>query len=229
MTTLAIATRNAHKAREIRQVLAGDYHYLTLNDFPGAPGVVEDGGTFAANAAKKAAALAGWLAAHSPRVLEKLASPQTLLYVVADDSGLEVDALGGAPGVHSARFAAMDAAGAGNSPDSANNSKLLRLLENVPAPKRSARFRCVLAVSRLTFAASARKFLVLPAAHAVLFEGVCEGRITMRPSGAGGFGYDPLFVPNGHSRSFGELGEEVKNSLSHRAAALKKLGDFLAK
>jgi XTP/dITP diphosphohydrolase len=227
MTHLVIATRNAHKAREIQQVLGGDYQYWTLNDFPGVPAAVEDGDTFAANASKKASALAGWLAAHSPLGLKKITSPETLLYVVADDSGLEVDALDGAPGVHSARFAAEDAAGAGNSPDSANNAKLLRLLEQVPASKRSARFRCVLAVSRLAFAASAGKFLASPAPQVVLFEGVCEGRISRKPAGAGGFGYDPLFVPSGHARSFAELGDAVKNSLSHRALALKKLRDYL--
>jgi XTP/dITP diphosphohydrolase len=228
MTTLVIATRNAHKAREIRQVLGGDYQYLTLNDFPGAPDVTEDGATFAANASKKASALAGWLAARSPLVLWKLASPDAALCVLADDSGLEVDALGGAPGVRSARFAATEAGGAGNSPDSANNAKLLRLLEAVPVEKRSARFRCVLAVSRLTFPAPAGKAPTLPAPETVFFEGACEGRISEKPSGAGGFGYDPLFVPCGHTQSFGELGGEVKNSLSHRAAALGKLRDWLA-
>ena len=228
-SALVLATRNAHKAREIREVLGEDLLYLTLMDFPGAPVAAEDGETFAANAAKKASALAGWLAAHPPRLLEKLEDPEILLCVVADDSGLEVDALGGAPGVHSARFAAQEVAGAANSPDRANNAKLLRLLETVPAPKRTGRFRCVLAVSRLTFAASARKFLFLPAERVIFFEGVCEGRISLKPAGGGGFGYDPLFIPSGQSQSFAELGGAVKNTLSHRAIALRKLKDYLGK
>ena len=131
-----------------------------------------------------------------------------------------MDALGGAPGVHSARFAALDAAGADNSPDRANNAKLLRLLEGVPAARRTARFRCVLAVRGL-----------FPPSEdgTVLFEGVCEGRIGLQAAGGGGFGYDPLFIPEGCSQSFAELGEALKNSLSHRARALQKLRDYLAK
>lgn len=227
-SALVLATRNAHKAQEIRQVLAGDYQYLTLKDFPGAPVVAEDGETFAANAVKKAASLANWLAGHSPLVLPKLKSPEVLLYVVADDSGLEVDALEGAPGVHSARFAAMDMGGVANAPDGANNSKLLDLMKNVPLEKRSARFRCVLAVCKMSYAALARKFVILPAGQPLLFEGICEGSISHKPAGSGGFGYDPLFMPNGQNRSFAELGDAVKNSLSHRALALGRLKDFLA-
>ena len=139
---------------------------------------------------------------------------------MADDSGLEVDALDGAPGVHSARFAARDGAGADNSPDRANNARLLRLLESVPAARRTARFRCVLAVRRL----------FLPTlAETVFFEGVCAGRIGLQPAGGGGFGYDPLFIPDGYTQSFAELGEAVKNSLSHRALALEKLRRYLRK
>ena len=267
MTAFLISTRNPHKAREIQQVLAGDYQYLTLNDFPGAPAAVEDGATFAANAAKKVSALADWLAtsaggARLRRAVEIPSSPEAggeseaaehrrptknipslreagrgpgrgvpsieeqqsrdapdpALYALADDSGLEVDALGGAPGVQSARFAALDASGAGNSPDRANNDKLLRLLERVPPARRTARFRCVLAVRRLFWPS---------AAETVFFEGLCEGRIALQPAGGGGFGYDPLFVPDGYAQTFAELGEAVKNSLSHRARALEKLRDYL--
>jgi XTP/dITP diphosphohydrolase len=202
---------------------------LTLNDFPAAPPVAEDGATFAANAGKKATALAQWLAAHPASLPKSLAATETTLAVLADDSGLEVDALDGAPGVHSARFAAMDVPGAGNSPDGANNAKLLRLMEKIPPPRRAARFRCALALARLTYSAAARKWLALPGRPAVLFEGACEGRILLKPAGAGGFGYDPLFVPAGHARSFAELGDAVKNSLSHRALALEKLRRHLAK
>jgi XTP/dITP diphosphohydrolase len=127
---------------------------------------------------------------------------------------LEVDALGGAPGVHSARFAADDATGTANSPDAANNAKLLGLLEGVPSEKRTARFRCVLALASRDKAT-------------LLFEGACEGRIAFSFSGAGGFGYDPLFVPEGCAQSFAELGEEIKNKISHRARALAKLRLFL--
>jgi XTP/dITP diphosphohydrolase len=225
MTALLLATRNAHKTREIQQVLAGDYIYLTLRDFPGAPAAVEDGATFEANAAKKVSVLAGWLAAN-PRMPEPVASALgadpsiPAFYVLADDSGLEVEALSGAPGVHSARFAAPDSGAGENSPDSANNAKLLRLLQRVPAARRTARFRCVLALRRL----------FLPsAAETVLFEGVCAGRIGLRPAGGGGFGYDPLFIPDGCTQSFAELGEAAKNSLSHRSLALQKLSQYLRK
>jgi len=246
MTALLIATRNAHKVREIQQILPADYQCLTLDDFPGAPTPVEDGATFAANAAKKVSALADWLSSSAGRARlcravetsnsgraklcravkipssreegREIPSPP-LCYLLADDSGLEVDALGGAPGVLSARFAALDSAVAENSPDHANNARLLRLLESVPMARRTARFRCVLAV---------RELLQPSAAETVLFEGVCEGRIRLQPAGGGGFGYDPLFIPEGCSQSFAELGEAVKNSLSHRALALQKLRDYLA-
>ena len=133
--------------------------------------------------------------------------------MLADDSGLEVDALDGAPGVHSARFAAQDLHGGVNASDAANNAKLLELLQEVPSARRTGRFRCVLALAR-----------VAPARFEPLsFEGVCEGRIAFAPSGGGGFGYDPLFVPEGFSASFAELGEEVKNRISHRARALARL------
>src|SRR5262252_662125 len=138
MTSLLIATRNTHKVAEIRAILGSAFECESLNDFPGAPKVVEDAGTFSGNATKKAVELARWLARNA-----KLATPG--LFVLADDSGLEVDALNGAPGVHSARFAALDSGAAGNSPDAENNAKLLRMLKDVPAVNRTGRFRCVLA------------------------------------------------------------------------------------
>jgi len=211
MTTLLLATRNAHKAAEIRAILGGRFHYLTLQDVPAAPEVVEDADTFAGNAMKKASGLAEWLAVDPSRITHHASH----ILVLADDSGLEVDALGGQPGVHSARFAALDIVAAGNSPDVENNAKLLCLLRDVPAEKRTARFRCVLAL----VAADPQPASRTPQ----LFDGVCEGRIDFRPRGANGFGYDPLFIPDGHTLSFAELGEAVKNELSHRARALKKL------
>jgi XTP/dITP diphosphohydrolase len=134
--------------------------------------------------------------------------------VLADDSGLEVDALHGAPGVHSARFAALDSGAPGNSSDAENNAKLLRLLKDIPREQRSARFRCVLALADISPASAAQA--------PQFFEGACEGRIEFAPSGGGGFGYDPLFVPEGFTQSFAELGEDVKNRLSHRARAFAK-------
>jgi XTP/dITP diphosphohydrolase len=146
MTTLVVATRNHHKAQEIQAILGAGFRCLTLDEFPGAPTVVEDAPTFEGNAAKKALALAEWLL--GMRNAERGMRIDGTSFVLADDSGLEVDALGGKPGVHSARFAALDspAAAAGNSPDAANNAKLVRLLRDVPEPKRAARFRCVLAL-----------------------------------------------------------------------------------
>jgi XTP/dITP diphosphohydrolase len=140
-------------------------------------------------------------------------------FVLADDSGLEVDALGGVPGVHSARFAALDDGRKGNSPDAENNAKLLRLLSGVPEGSRAARFRCVLALTPVTHGASPDDL----AEATRCFDGTCEGRIARAPSGQGGFGYDPLFIPEGHAVSFAELGEAMKNRLSHRARALAKL------
>jgi XTP/dITP diphosphohydrolase len=218
MTSILLATRNPHKVAEIRQILAADFRFLAQTDFPSSPTAVEDTGTFAGNARKKAEGLAAWLAAHPQesafsRLTEggEAAAP---LYVVADDSGLEVDALGGAPGVHSARFAA-GAEDAANSPDAANNAKLLRLLAGIPPEKRTARFRCVLALAG-------------GEGPTRLFEGSCEGRIALSMCGAGGFGYDPLFVPEGCDRPFAELGDEVKNKISHRARALAALRGCLA-
>jgi XTP/dITP diphosphohydrolase len=213
MITLLIATRNAHKVDEIRAILGGAFRFLTLNDFPGAPKVVEDAETFAGNATKKAVELAQWLAS------EKSGNN----FVLADDSGLEVDALGGKPGVHSARFAALDKNE--NSNDADNNAKLLRLLKDAPAEKRSARFRCVIAfvaVPREKIAGSS-PVCYADDFEAQIFEGACKGKIIFTPRGQNGFGYDPLFVPDGFEKTFAELGGDVKNKLSHRAKALEKL------
>jgi XTP/dITP diphosphohydrolase len=204
-----VASRNRHKVQEIRDLLGGGFEVTDLSAFPGAPEVVEDAPTFEGNAKKKALALAGWLLA------QNRFPPGRAAFVLADDSGLEVDALGGAPGVLSARFAAADHT-AGNSPDAENNAKLLRLLEPVPLERRTARFRCVLALAPV-------------AADAALgvrtCEGACEGRIQFQTAGAGGFGYDPLFMPDGYSETFAELGTETKNRMSHRARALERLKD----
>ena len=230
MTTLLIATRNTHKAGEIRSILGAPFQFLTLNDFPGAPKVVEDADTFAGNAAKKAVELAKWLAEkHRTSNIEH----RTPIFVLADDSGLEVDALNGAPGVHSARFAALDrsadgssASPAGNSPDADNNAKLLRLLADVPLKNRTARFHCVIALVGIGGASVPASRLVRSLAPHAIFDGVCEGRIIFAPRGKNGFGYDPLFAPVGYELTFAELGDEVKNQLSHRAKALAKLNEY---
>ena len=224
--TLVIATHNAHKVTEIRAILGGGISCLTLNDFPGAPEVVEDANSFAGNATKKAVTLAKWIS-------DQPSNPilSTISLVLADDSGLEVDALGGAPGIQSARFAALDSGKPGNSSTADNNAKLLRLLTNVPMEQRKARFRCVIAMTPVL---RDRIESASPVCYADEFEmqtqcceGTCEGRIQSMPSGLGGFGYDPLFIPEGFKQSFAELGEETKNQISHRAKALQKLKRLL--
>ena len=229
VTVLVIATTNRHKLAEIRAILGPRYRYLSLQDFPEAPKVVEDEKTFSGNAMKKARELARFLqdvAALEYRV------PGVNALVVADDSGLEVDALNGAPGVHSARFAALDQDGnAGGLPraggevaeaspsDAENNAKLLALLRAVPLEKRAARFRCVIASVRLK--------PLQPVLAGQTFEGVCEGRIQMEGRGQGGFGYDPLFQPLQHPLSFAQLAADSKNKISHRAQALDKFRRYL--
>ena len=218
MITLLLATRNAHKVNEMRSILSGNFCYRTLKDFPSAPEVVEDANSFAGNATKKSVELASWLSTFSNFQVDNGNN-----FILADDSGLEVDALQGAPGVYSARFAN----GGENSPDQANNEKLLRLLEDCPPEKRTARFRCVIALTPIVAAAPGSGSRVCLANEAELrtelFEGACEGRIIFAATGEGGFGYDPLFVPEGCSETFAELGETEKNRISHRAKALEKL------
>ena len=227
MTTMLIATRNAHKVGEIRAILGYNLRFLILSDFPAAPKVVEDAPTFAGNALKKAVELAKWICADS--TIQRF-DPSTT-FVLADDSGLEVDALNGAPGVHSARFAAVDSKCSGNTPDADNNAKLLRLLKDVPPEKRTARFHCVIA---LVGVPDKKTEVASPVCYAGefeprTFEGACEGRIIFAPRGKNGFGYDPLFVPVGFEQTFAELGDEVKNQLSHRARALAKLKGYFSK
>ena len=180
---LLVATRNAHKLGEIRALLPG-VEIVGTDAFPEVPDPEETGATFEANAIIKAEA---WRDA-------------TGLPALADDSGLEVDALGGAPGVLSARYAGT------HGDTAANNAKLLRALDGVPEGRRGARFVCALA-------------LAAPGAPTRVLRGECPGRILHEAHGAHGFGYDPLFAPEGHDRSFGELPESVKATLSHRARA----------
>ncbi len=183
---LLVSTRNAHKVAEIRAILGSAFAVSDLSAIPEMPDVEESGETFEENATLKAMA----------------ASVRFSGWVIADDSGLEVDALGGDPGVRSARYAGEPAS------DAANNALLLKNLET--ASSRTARFRCVIVLAR-----TGQKQAV--------FSGAVEGRIISSPRGAAGFGYDPLFVPGGYEETFAELGAEVKNGLSHRARALAGL------
>ena len=184
---LVVATHNRNKLREIGEILPG---WEIKGEDSGAE---ETADTFAGNALIKARAVA---------------SRHPGSWVLADDSGLEVDALGGAPGVFSARYAGRD----GDTP--ANNALLLRNLAG--AGNRKAHFTCVIA-------------LVAPDGSERLFEGRCEGRIAEKPSGEGGFGYDPLFIPDGHDKSFASLSAAEKNAISHRGRALAALRAALVK
>ncbi|QJE96434.1 RdgB/HAM1 family non-canonical purine NTP pyrophosphatase [Luteolibacter luteus] len=192
LPVLVIATRNAHKTQEIREMIGDRYKVLDVNDFPALPAVDETGTTFLENATLKAVAISG----------------EVTGLVLSDDSGLEVDALGGAPGVWSSSYGGEE----GNHPK--NNARLM--VEMAGKSDRAARFRCT---------------MVLAKGGQVLadFSGTVEGRILEQPYGAGGFGYDPLFAPEGHDRSFAELGAEVKNALSHRGRALAQLVEWLEK
>lgn len=189
---LVLATRNEHKVDELRPLLEGVAEVLSLQDFPGMPEVLETGTTFEENAAKKAEAVARY----------------TGNAALADDSGLEVVALGGAPGVHSARFAGVGAT------DAANRALLLRTLAGVPAERRDARFVCVAA-------------LAVPGRPLWTARGVHEGRILDAPRGRGGFGYDPLFYSEELGATFAEVPAELKNQVSHRARALAQLRAYL--
>ena len=204
-TRIVIASGNTHKAEEILALLGDGFECRTLKDYPDAPEVEEDAATFAGNAVKKALSLVDWLK-HNEDFAEG--------WVLADDSGLEVDALDGAPGVRSARYASSTTEG--NSPDEANNAKLLTALDGKPEHQRTARFRCVLALARTGAYGQPE-----------LFEGTCEGHIAEAPAGSEGFGYDPLFVPENFVDTFGTLGAEIKGMLSHRAAALRKMKAWL--
>jgi XTP/dITP diphosphohydrolase len=230
MIHLIIATRNAHKVEEIAAIVGRHFTCWPMTRLGSVPELIEDGATFEENATAKAIQLASWLASR-PEAIARVGSTGNLL-VVADDSGLEVDQLNGAPGVRSARFAALDTASPGNSNDADNNAKLMRLLKDVPRSKRTARFRCVLAVVAIPSTAgrkSASREETPVRDRVRLFEGVCEGCLASVPRGVRGFGYDPLFVPSGYRRTFGELDDSVKSRISHRARAVARLKRALLK
>lgn len=193
MQRIIIATKNAHKTGEFRAMLGSGYEVVDLTAFPELPAAEENGATFEENSAIKAlhaaARFPGW--------------------VLADDSGLEVDALGGAPGVISARYSGEGAT------DASNRERLINELHKLEGDSFSARFRCVLSVAE---------------GDRVLgtWSGAVEGVIVPQERGSGGFGYDPLFIPNGESATFAELPGEVKNRLSHRARAFAAFREWLS-
>lgn len=212
---LVIASGNSHKIQEIKRMLGPKTAVIGMRALGPVPDLAETGSSFEANAALKVKQLRQWLDSNAD--LQRRAAAHSEIGLLADDSGLEVDALNGAPGVHSARFAAKTPAG--NATDEQNNAKLLALLRTVPSEKRTARFHCVLALLQNP---SANKTAVR------FFTGTCEGRIAKNPRGREGFGYDPLFLPAGCSQTFGEMSAELKNRLSHRARALDKLAAWFA-
>jgi XTP/dITP diphosphohydrolase len=182
---LVISTRNAHKLKEIQAIFNfQSLEVLSAFDFPEIPDVVEDGDTLEENAVKKAVEIA----------------KETGCWALADDSGLEVAALNGAPGVYSARYGGEPCS------DTANNAKLLSAL--AVKKDRTARFRTVIALSD-------------PGGKVETVEGICSGVIIDTLRGSDGFGYDPLFVPDGYTKTFAEMGFDIKNTISHRSRALK--------
>lgn len=197
MRRLVLATRNKGKIKELRSLLSDlPFELSSLDSLASPPFVEEDRLTFYGNAVKKAEVVRDYCGE----------------IVLADDSGLEVDVLGGYPGADSACFAGK---GAG---DEANNRKMLVLMQGIPENKRGARFKCAIAIAA-------------PGMETVVVEGSCPGRIALAPRGQHGFGYDPLFIYEQEEKTFAELGEEFKNSISHRAHALRlakvKIKDIL--
>jgi XTP/dITP diphosphohydrolase len=187
---LIVASRNVHKAREIQSILGPQFEVNDLRAYPEIPEVPESGTTFEQNAKRKAVAV----------------SKRIPGFVIADDSGLEVDALGGAPGIYSARYAGKTAT------DGDKIDKLLLELKQVGDTKgaRRAIFRCAIALARNGDIIG-------------MFEGIAEGRIAEKPRGSYGFGYDPIFIPKAFQQTFAELSAEVKNTISHRAKAVRAL------
>ena len=193
MRKVVLASRNKHKAKEISRILKDlKVKVLTLGSFPGAPKVRENGKTLKENAVKKAVKIARF----------------TNSLVIADDSGLEVNALGGRPGVLSARFAGYGCS------YSDNNRKLLRLMKGIPKNKRRAKFKCAIAV------ANEKKVIGTT-------EGAISGFIGSEPKGRYGFGYDPVFVIPRYKKTFAQINPRIKNKISHRAKALHKAHDII--
>ena len=194
MKKVVLATKNRGKVAELQTLLRDlDIEVLSMEQAGNIPEIVEDGATFFENAMKKA----------------RIVAENTGLVSIADDSGLEVDILGGRPGIFSARFSGPDAT------DEDNNLKLLQELMGVSRDKRTARFRCAVVAWS-------------PDGSYISAQGVCEGRIAFAPRGTQGFGYDPVFLPEGEDRTMAELTPEEKNKISHRGKALRELKRHLA-
>jgi XTP/dITP diphosphohydrolase len=194
---LYLASGNAHKAAELQALADASglpVEIVSARAVGGMPAVVEDAGTFVGNARKKAQALRALIPADA--------------WALADDSGVCVDALDGAPGVESAYYAGPQGDPA------ANLAKLIAVMRDVPPARRGAHFRCVLLV-------------IAPDGGEHVFEGRCAGHLLNEPRGGAGFGYDPIFVPEGSDLSYSELGDDVKNQISHRARAWRKLVEWL--
>jgi XTP/dITP diphosphohydrolase len=191
---LLLATRNAHKTREFAEILGAEFRVSDLSGLANAPEINETGKTFEENAILKAIPVSKNL--HG--------------FVLADDSGLEVDALGGAPGIFSARYAGKEAS------DRENVERLLRDLQEAGFGQalRTARFRCLIALAR-------------DGKVMAISEGLIEGEIAHQPRGASGFGYDPIFIPAGYDKTFAEMSAKTKNELSHRARALHAMRERL--
>ncbi len=195
MPEILIATKNANKTKELKKLLLNSEVILKdLNEIPNICEAAETGKTFVENAVLKA----------------KSYALQTKMWTLADDSGLEVEALCGAPGIFSARYAGK------NATDKENVEKLLRELKRVVDKQRQAKFVCAVTISDEK---GEVKFIA---------EGVCEGKIAVKPSGTSGFGYDPIFIPDGFEQTFGELSVETKQKISHRARAAAKIIRFFA-
>ncbi len=193
MKTFILASKNQHKAEEIKAILGENFNVITQTDAKaGHIEVIEDGKTFEENAIKKA-----------ETILKATGKP-----VIADDSGLCVDFLDGAPGIYTARYAGE------NATDDENIDKLLDALRDVPFEKRTARFVCVIAFAS-------------PDEETITFRGECNGRIGFERQGENGFGYDPIFIPDGYECSIAEVSSDTKNSISHRGNALKKFAEYL--
>ena len=192
---IVLATRNKKKVEEISRIFRGyEVRFLTLDSFPGCPEIEEDGKTFRQNAVKKAVHIAKYAGCAA----------------IADDSGLEVKALDGAPGVFSARYAGDEA------DDRKNLEKLLSEMKGLGAGQRQARFVCCIAFA-------------LPDGRCKTFTGYSDGEIAKKPKGFNGFGYDPVFYPEGHRRTFAEMSDMEKDELSHRGKALNRLYIYLKK
>ncbi|MGH2452558.1 MAG: XTP/dITP diphosphatase [bacterium] len=194
LPVVVLATRNPGKVRELSALLADlPLEVKSLLDFPDMPSLVEEGATYAENAIAKALTV----------------SRATGQEALADDSGIEIDALDGAPGVHSSRWLGEDAS------DADRNAAVLERLRGVSPDARTARFRAVVAIAQ-------------PDGTVRTFEGVVEGRIAERPAGREGFGYDPIFLVQGEGRTMAELGSQIKNRISHRARAVRAARSVLA-